>query len=456
METGTVVIVLVVAAVAVLAGLALGWALASTRTAEQRRRADVQVAEARAHLEAERAAAAQRLTSSQADQERLTEQFRVLAADALATNNERFLTLADQRLAASHQGQVRDLTEREESIKALVDPIAQTLANIQAEMTTAEKSRATTHATLTEQVRSMRETSEALRSETSQLVTALRSSQVRGRWGELQLRRVVESAGMLDHVDFVEQASARTDDGVQRPDMVVHLSGGKQVVLDAKVAFLGYLEAVQATDEAVRTERMSAHVKHVRKHVDDLAAKAYWEQFSPTPEFVVMFVPAEPFLQAALDADPGLFEYAMERSVILATPMTLLALLRTVAYTWRQEALAANAQQVLNLGRELHGRIGTLGGHFGKLGRQLDGAVRAFNDSVSSLESRVLVSVRRLAELQAIDAELDAPAQVERAARAVQAPELVASDTNRFVALQTELPHRPETATQNAEDIASG
>lgn len=435
METGTVVIVLVVAVIAVLAGLALGWALASARTAERRRHADVQVAEARARLEAERAAAAQRLSSLQADQQRLTEQFRVLAADALATNNERFLTLADQRLAASHQTQVRDLTERERSIKALVDPIAQTLAKVQVEMTTAEKARATTHATLTEQVRSMRETSEALRSETSQLVTALRSSQVRGRWGELQLRRVVETAGMLDHVDFVEQASIRTDDGVQRPDMVVHLSGGKQIVLDAKVAFLGYLEAVQATDDAVRAERLAAHARHLRKHVDDLTAKAYWEQFSSAPEFVVMFVPAEPFLQAALDTDPTLFEYAMERNVILATPMTLLALLRTVAYTWRQEALAANAQQVLTLGRELHGRIGTLGGHVGKLGRQLDGAVRAFNDSVSSLESRVLVSARRLAELQAIDAELETPAQVERAARAVQAPELVASDTHRFIAL---------------------
>lgn len=444
MDTGTVV----VGIVALLTGLALGWMTALSRTADQRRRADVQVAETRAHLEAERTAAAQRLSALREDQQRLAEQFRALAADALATNNERFLALADQRLAASHQSQVRDLAEREQSIKALVDPLTQTLAKVQADMTTAEEARATTHATLTEQVRSMRETSELLRSETSQLVTALRSSQVRGRWGELQLRRVVETAGMLDHVDFVEQASIRTDDGVQRPDMVVHLSGGKQVVLDAKVAFLGYLEAVQADDEAVRTERLAAHAKHLRKHVDDLAAKAYWEQFSPTPEFVVMFVPAEPFLQAALDTDPGLFEYAMERSVILATPMTLLALLRTVAYTWRQEALAANAQQVLDLGRELHGRIGTLGGHVGRLGRQLDGAVRAFNDSVSSLESRVLVSARRLAELQAIDDELETPAQVERAARAVQAPELVASDTHRFVALDQLT--SPDGATRDA------
>jgi len=275
--------------------------------------------------------------------------------------------------------------------------------------------------------------------ETGQLVTALRSSQVRGRWGELQLRRVVEAAGMLDHVDFVEQQTTRSDDGLQRPDMVVHLGGGKQVVLDSKVAFLGYLEAVQATDDGVRAERMAAHARHLRRHVDDLATKAYWEQLSPAPEFVVMFVPAEPFLHAALEVDPGLYEYAMERNVVIATPMTLVALLRTVAYTWRQEALARNAQQVLTLGRELHGRLATLGGHVGRLGRQLDGAVRAYNDSVSSLESRVLVSARRMADLKVTDDSLEAPTPVDQVTRQLQAPELVASDELRLVTLAEEL-----------------
>ncbi|MCU1433077.1 MAG: hypothetical protein JWP95_2182 [Actinotalea sp.] len=416
-------------------GVGLGAALATHRGAARLREAVVAAAEARAELSAERRLAVERAEAASAAEGRLREQFHAVAADALASNNEQFLALAHQRLAASHQTQVGELAQREQAVRALIEPMATVLDQVKAEMSAAERARAASQAALGEQVRAMVATSEQLRSQTGQLVTALRSSQVRGRWGELQLRRVVEAAGMVEHVDFVEQASTRTDDGVQRPDMVVRLSGGKQVVLDAKVAFLGYLEAVQATDDAVRRQRMSAHARHVRKHVDDLAAKQYWEQFSPAPEFVVMFVPAEPFLHAALEVDPTLQEYAMERNVVLATPMTLVALLRTVAYAWRQEALASNAQQVLTLGRELHGRLATLGGHVGRLGRQLDGAVRAYNDSVSSLESRVLVSARRMAELHVTDADLDTPEQVDRTPRQVQAPELVASDAQRFVAL---------------------
>ena len=422
-----------------LLGLLLGSVLGALVTALRRSTGDratqAALVRARAELESERRLAAERVAALQGDQRRLLEQFRTVAADALATNNEQFLGLAEQRLRTTEQTHDAALASRQKAVQALVDPLATVLEQVKGEMTAAEQTRAASHAALGEQVRAMHETSELLRSETSRLVTALRSSQVRGRWGELQLRRVVESAGMLEHVDFVEQSSVRTEDGVLRPDMVVRLSGGKQVVLDAKVAFLGYLEAVQATDDAVRTARMAAHARHLRKHVDDLAAKQYWEQLSPAPEFVVMFVPAEPFLHAALEVDPGLYEYAMERNVVLATPMTLVALLRTVAYAWRQESLAANAQQVLTLGRELHGRLATLGGHVGRLGRQLDGAVRAYNDSVSSLESRVLVSARRLAELHVTDAELETPAQVDRAARQVQAPELVASETERYVAL---------------------
>lgn len=410
---------------AVLGGLLVGYLLALVRGAGRRDAAREELLRARAELSAERRMAQERLTAAQEDHQRLVEQFRATAADALAANNDRFLTLAEQRLAATAHSQDTLLAGREHAVRSLVEPIATVLDEMRAQVGAAEQARAASHAALGEQVRAMRETSDQLRSETGRLVTALRSSHVRGRWGELQLRRVVEAAGMLDHVDFVEQASVRTDDGRQRPDMVVRLSGGKQVVLDAKVALMGYLDALQSTDDAARTDRMAAHARHVRKHVDDLAAKQYWEQFSPAPEFVVMFVPAEPILQAALDVDPGLYEYAMERNVVLATPMTLVALLRTVAYTWRQEALAANAQQVLTLGRELHSRLATLGGHVGRLGRQLDGAVRAYNESVSSLESRVLVSARRLADLQVTDAELETPAQVDRTTRHVQAPELV-------------------------------
>ncbi|WP_024285367.1 DNA recombination protein RmuC [Cellulomonas sp. KRMCY2] len=442
---------IVIALIALVVGCGIGAAVAAQRGSSQLRQAQVDAAQARAELAAERRLAAERVAAREGDQRRLSEQFRAVAADALASNNEQFLALADQRLAASHQTQVSELTQREQAVRALVEPIAKVLDQVKAEMTSAEQARASSHAALGEQVRAMRETSDMLRTETGQLVTALRSSQVRGRWGELQLRRVVEAAGMVDHVDFVEQSSARTDDGIQRPDMVVQLGGGKQVVIDAKVAFLGYLEAVQATDDTIRAQRMAAHARHLRKHIDDLAAKQYWEQFSPAPEFVVMFVPAEAFLHAAIDVDAGLYEYAMERNVVLATPMTLVALLRTVAYAWRQEALAANAQLVLTLGRELHGRLATLGGHVGRLGRQLDGAVRAYNESVSSLESRVLVSARRMAELQVTDAELETPAQVDRVARQLQAPELVASQSQRVVALE-DIATREEVSGREAFD----
>ncbi|MDT0165258.1 DNA recombination protein RmuC [Actinotalea sp. AC32] len=422
---------------ACLLGAVVGYAVAVARRAAtgDAPRLVRELADARAQLAAERRLAVERSAAAEDERRRAEERFRALASEALAASNEQFLGLAEQRLAATERTHDAHLAQREQAVRSLVEPLTRVLEDVRTQVTSAETARTTGHAALTEQVRAMRETSDLLRSETSRLVTALRSSQVRGRWGEMQLRRVVEAAGMVAHVDFLEQPTTRTADGVLRPDMVVHLSGGAHVVVDAKVPFLGYLDALQAEDDTVRRDRMTAHARHLRRHVDDLAAKQYWEQVSPAPELVVLFVPAEPFLHAALDVDPGLYEHAMERNVVLASPMTLVALLRTIAHGWRQEALAANAQQVLTLGRELHARLSTLGGHVSRLGRQLDGAVRAYNDSVSSLESRVLVSARRLAELEVTDADLEAPSQVERAARHVQAPELVASAGQHVVAL---------------------
>ena len=425
---------IVIGVVALLVGVVGGWVLGIVRAEARIRRAEVRVVEARALLEAERRVSAERVAAAQEDRARLGEQFRALAADALRANSEQFLVVAEERLGRTQADGAAGLAQQQDAVRRLVEPLTRTLDQVKAEVTTAERARADAAAALTEQLRAMRDSSDLLRSETGQLVSALRSSHVRGRWGEVQLRRVVESAGMLEHVDFVEQAHVTTDDGALRPDMVVHLAGGKNVVVDAKVAVLGYLDAMQAADEAVRADRLAAHARHMRRHIDDLAAKEYWEQVVPSPEFVVMFVPAEAFLHAALEADGTLIEHAMERGVVLATPMTLVALLRTVAYAWRQDALAANAQQVLTLGRELHGRLATLGGHVGRLGRQLDGAVRAYNETVSSLESRVLVSARRLAELKVTDADLEVPVQLDRAARQVQAPELVAAEANRVVA----------------------
>ncbi len=426
---------IVIGLVALAVGVVGGWVLGIVRAEARVRRAEVSAAAARAQLDAERRLATERAAAADADRERIGEQFRALAADALRANSEQLMVAAEERLRRSQEAGAVGIAQQHEAVRRLVEPLTRTLDQVKAEVTTAERARADAAAALAEQLRAVRDSSDLLRSETGHLVTALRSSQVRGRWGEVQLRRVVESAGMLEHVDFVEQAHLPTEDGALRPDMVVRLAGGKNIVVDAKVAVLGYLDAMQATDEAVRAERLAAHARHMRRHIDDLAAKEYWEQCSPAPEFVVMFVPAEAFLHAALEADGSLLEHAMERRVVIATPMTLVATLRTVAYAWRQDALAANAQQVLDLGRELHSRLATLGGHVGRLGRQLDGAVRAYNESVSSLESRVLVSARRLAELKVTDADLAVPAQLDRAARQVQAPELVASDEQRVVAL---------------------
>lgn len=420
-------------------GATLAWALGSSaatrRTAARLHAAEVEAARARAVLDAERATTTARLEAAQADSERLADQFRALAADALATSTDQFLALAHQRFAADHQTQVGELAQREQAVRALVEPLSRTLDHVRTELAEAEKARAEGNAALGEQVRAMRAASDQLRGETAQLVTALRSSQVRGRWGEVQLRRVVEAAGMLAHVDFVEQEQVRTDDGLLRPDMVVRLAGGKHVVVDAKVAFLGFLEATQTDDETVRAQRLAAHARHVRKHVDDLASKRYWDQFAPAPEFVVMFVPAESFLHAAAEQDPTLVEYAFEQNVVLATPVTLLTLLRTVAYAWRQDALASNAQAVLSLGKELHGRLATMGAHLTRLGRAIDSAAGAYNQAVGSLETRVLVSARRFADLHVVDGDLPTPTPVNPQLSVVSAPELVASAEEQFVAL---------------------
>ncbi|WP_265520866.1 DNA recombination protein RmuC [Oerskovia flava] len=384
------------------------------------------------------AASQRRLAEIQGDHQRLEAQFETLSRKILAQSTEQLLAQADERFKRSQQAGDAELAKRETAVRQLVEPLSRALDQVKAEVSAAERARIEAHSTLTEHVRGVREASDLLRGETGQLVTALRSSQVRGAWGELQLRRVVEAAGMVAHVDFVEQDQVTTDDGALRPDMVVRLAGGKNVVVDAKVAFLGYLDAQQATDPAVRADRLSAHARHLRKHVDDLGDKRYWDQFSPAPEFVVMFVPAESFLSAALEQDPSILEYAVSRNVIVATPMTMIALLRTVAYAWRQDALAENAQQVLVLGKELHGRLAVMGNHLAKLGRQLQGAADSYNRTVGSLETRVLVSARRFADLEVVDGDLPTPPAANPQLSAISAPELLASVNESVVAIDEE------------------
>ena len=413
-----------------------------------------ELAGAQAALEAQRAATTDRERLLARREAELKDSFQALSAEALSRNNEAFLQLAEARLdkvtAAMSTRADGDATQRQQAIEALLGPVAQSLHRLDGQLRTVEKEREAAYGALREQVGAMHRTSEQLQSETRQLVNALRAPQVRGRWGELQLERVVQLAGMVEHCDFSRQVSATDasgdDDTLVRPDLIVHLAGGKQIVLDAKVPFGAYLEAVDATDPDRRRDRLAAHTRHLRAHVDSLAHKSYWQRFEPTPEFVVLFVPGDPFLEAALQADPSLLEHAFERNVVIATPTTLIALLRTVAYTWRQEALARNAAKVHELGRELHTRLGTMGGHVARLGKALGGAVEAYNKTVTSLESRVLVTARRFSELEVVSDQLDTPDQVERIPRSVQAVELVASATHALVALEP-VAHQPDPAT---------
>lgn len=405
--------------------------------ASERHRASAE-AEARgaaARLEAERLGAERRLADLREQHDQLAQRFRALSSEVLEQTQKQFLELAEERFTRAQQRATGELDRRRQAIDELLTPMRESLGKVETQLGSVEKERASAYSELREQVQSMGRTSEQLRVETAQLVAALRAPQVRGRWGELQLRRVVENAGLVEHCDFVEQATVDTADGRLRPDLVVQLSDDKRIVVDSKVSFNGYLEAMEARDDAVRTQRLAAHARHLRTHIDDLAGKRYWEQFEPTPEFVVMFVPAEVFLNAALEQDPTLLEHAFDRNVVIATPATLVALLRTVAYTWRQAALARNAAEVLKLGRDLHSRLSTLGTHISKLGRQINGVVKAYNDTVASLESRVLVTARRMVELKVADNETTAPPQVDVVAREVQAPELVASATQALVPL---------------------
>jgi DNA recombination protein RmuC len=345
----------------------------------------------------------------------------------------------DATLRATREGEAR----LEQSLRALsyeasaqtqdavadaVAPLRETLLRYEQRVTELERDRVGAYEALREQVRGMSEVSGELRTETRQLVAALRAPQVRGRWGEHQLRRIVEAAGMLQHCDFSEQVTAVTDTGGIRPDLVVRLHGGRQVVVDAKAPFEAYLSAMEARDDATRNTHLAAHAKHVRAHVDALSAKAYWAAFEPTPEFVVLFMPADPFLDAALQRDPVLLEYAFARNVVLATPATLIALLRTIAYVWRQESLARNALAVHTLGKELYARLSTMGDHLAKVGTSLGGAVSSYNKAIGSLEARVLVTARRLGDLGVSAEELDVPGQVEVTPRQLQAPELVDSE----------------------------
>jgi DNA recombination protein RmuC len=310
-------------------------------------------------------------------------------------------------------------------VEQLVGPMRETLARVERQLRESDIARSTSHAELVQQMKFTQQGADQLREQTGALVSALKRPEARGRWGELQLRRVVELAGMAAHVDFDEQVIV---DGGLRPDMVVRLAGGKNVVVDSKVSLAAYLEAASAADEATREARLAAHARHLKAHVDQLGSKSYWTALAETPEFVVMFIPGEAFLAPALEYDPALLEHALARRVHIATPTTLVSMLRTVQYAWQQQALSENARAVFELGRELYDRLSGMGRHLERVGKSLTSAVGAYNQAVGTLETRVLVSARKLAALGVVDAELTAPDAVAETARPLSAPELVTAD----------------------------
>ena len=378
----------------------------------------------KAQLEAERAAAADKLKLVQDAERRLGESFEALSQRALRANNDQFLQLARESLGKMAQAANGDLEKRQIAIAEMVRPVRDSLEKVDEKIQKLENARTFAYASLSEQVRSLLETQKALRAETGNLVKALRAPSVRGRWGEMQLQRVVEMAGMLEHCDFVQQETVEGDDGRLRPDLIVKLPGGKRLVVDAKAPLAAYLDALESETEESRCAHMAAHARQLRNHVAQLARKAYWDQFEHTPEFVVLFVPNEAVFSAAMEQDPSLMEGAFSERVLLASPTTLIALLRAAAFGWRQERLAQDAQEIAALGRDLHKRLGRLGDHFAKLGRGLASAVGAYNETVGSFERMVVPGARRLRDKAApMDEELEPLAEVDVSPRPLQPPD---------------------------------
>ena len=373
-------------------------------------------------LDEERQQSAEKLRLLGEAQQALERSFKALSADALRSNNQSFLDLARASLAEFQQGAKGDLEKRQLAIDALVGPVKASLEKVDEKIASLEKAREHAYGEIRQQFAQMAEVQTQLRDETGNLVKALRQPHVRGRWGEIQLRRVVEMAGMMPHCDFVEQQSADGDDGKLRPDLVVKLPGNRQIVVDSKAPISAYMDAHEATTDEMRKVKIQLHAQLMRRHLEALARKSYWEQFQPTPEVVVMFIPGEAFYSAALEADPDLLDSGFGQNVIIASPASLMALLKAASYGWRQEAIAENAREISQLGQELHARMGVMADHLARVGKSLGAATDCYNSAVASFESRVLVSARKFKELGATsrDAEIIELRAVEGGTRRLQ------------------------------------
>jgi DNA recombination protein RmuC len=365
------------------------------------------------------------------ERQRLVGTFAELSAEALQKNNEQFLALADTKFSQARTAAQGDLTQRQQAIAQLLGPLSETLARYELGLKQIEVERRGAYEGLSEKVAQLTVGNEQLQKETRNLVTALRSPQTRGRWGEIQLRRVVEMAGMLEHCDFDEQVSTTTDDGRLRPDMIVHMPGGRDMVVDAKVPLDAFLQLIDADDDDARAIFQASHARQLRNHVDQLAKKEYWKQFDRSPQQVVAFIPGDQLLSAAYESDPTLQEHAMSNGVLLTTPTMLIALLRTVAFGWQQETLAESAREVQKLGAELYDRLRTMTTHMQTLQRSLTSSVEAYNRAVGSLETRVLVTARKFPSLGVKGSETAEIAEltpIEAAPRRLQSAEFVGDD----------------------------
>jgi DNA recombination protein RmuC len=401
-----------------LLGALLAWAFLRGRFAEK-------VVRLEAALEHERTVADEKVGLLVRAREELSTQLRAMCSEALQGNNEQFLQLARTQFAHLQLEAKHDLDSRQKAVENLVAPIKESLERVGTEVKTLEQTRRQDVGRLGEQLKGVAETSERLRLETSTLVTALRAPSVHGRWGEMQLKNAVESAGMLAYCDFVMQATERSDeDRMLRPDLIVRLPGGRTVVVDAKTPIQALLDAAQTEDEGVRSQRLDDFARNVREHVAGLKAKSYWKQFDSAPDFVVMFLPGESFFRAAIERDPSLLELHASTKIVLASPVTLITMLRTVAASWREEQIAESARTVGQLGRELYERLATMTEHLVTLGKRLDGSVQAYNQTVGSFERRVLVAARKfpehgvtttkaLPEINPVDKSTQAPQTIE-------------------------------------------